>query len=359
MSYIRSFKIGKVLTVAALTTVAAIGLARDIYVSVDGQRVYFEGAQPQMMGDHVMVPLRGVFEKMGADVDWQSGDQTILARRGNTRVELRINNNQAYVNGRAVAVQYPAIVYQGSTMVPIRFISEALGAYVDWDETANTVFIDTTRPPDARYWASGNNRDSRNRGVGANNRSFIMSVQPKGSVVPVKLDTQLRSDEAVVGDKFLATIDTNGGNDYFGLPQGSKIEGHVNFAQARKGDTPGVLGLDFDSIILNDGSRVPIQASLVGLDKKSVTNENGRLMVTKNSGRNDDMKYVGTGAGAGALIALVTKGNVVTNALIGGALGYLYQRYVGSEKSKDVVLDRGTPLGVRFDREARVRVYTD
>lgn len=365
MKYTNNLKTGKILGLATLTALAAMGNARDIYVSVNGQKVNFEGTQPQMMGDHVMVPLRGVFEKMGADVDWQSSSQTVMARRGETRVELRINNNQAYVNGRAVPVQYPPIMVEGSTMVPIRFISESLGAYVDWDDSASTVFIDTNRGGDARTWANGDNRrDWRDRNKNNNNaesetKSFTMSVQPKGSVLPVKLDTNLRSNEAEVGDKFTATIDTNGGNDYFGLPQGTKIEGHVNFAQARKGDTPGVLGLDFDNVILSDGTKVPIQASLIGLDNKSVTNENGRLVSTKAAEKSDDMKYVGTGAGAGALIALVTKGNVINNALIGGALGYLYQQFAGKDKSKDVVLDRGTPLGVRFDKEARIRVYNN
>ena len=359
---------GKVLGFATILAMAAVSQARDIYVSVDGQKVNFEGTQPQMMGDHVMVPLRGVFEKMGASVDWKSGDRMVLARRGETQVELRINNNQAYVNGKAVSVQYPPIMLDGATMVPIRFISESLGAYVDWDETASTVFIDTTAPTTAASRFADRNRDNRgdrnrdrdnrDRDNANSGKSFVMSVQPKGSVLPVKLDTKISSDDSMVGDKFTATIDTNGGNDYFGLPQGTKIEGHVNFAQPKKGDTPGVLGLDFDSVLLADGTRVPITAALIGLDNKSVTNDNGRLVAT-NDGKKDDLKYVGTGAGAGALIALVTKGNVVTNSLIGGALGYLYQQLIGNKEKKDVVLDRGTPLGVRFDKEARIRVYNN
>jgi hypothetical protein len=365
-----SSKAGKVLGFAAITALAAVSQARDIYVSVDGQKVNFEGTQPQMVGDHIMVPLRGVFERMGASVDWQAGDQMVMAQRGNMKVELRINNNQAYVNGQAVQVQYPPMVMQGSTMVPIRFISESLGANVTWDDNASTVFIDTNgtnsepnrirdRDNNRDRDRNRNNRNDRNNG-GDSDRSFVLSVQPKGSVVPVKLDTTLRSDEAQVGDKFTATIDTKGGNDYFGLPQGTKVEGHVNFAQAKKGDTPGVLGLDFDTVILTDGTRYPIQASLIGLDKESVMNDNGRLMVNPSAKKKDDLKYVGTGAGAGALLAIVTKGNVISTALIGGALGYLYDQFGGDkDKSKNVTLDRGTPLGVRFDREAKIKVYAN
>ncbi len=350
-----NFRFGKVLCFTALTALAALSQARTIYVNVDGQNVRFDGTQPQMMGDHIMVPLRGIFEKMGANVDWNSQDQMVMANRGNTRVELRINNNEAYVNGKAVPVQYPAQVVRGSTMVPIRFISESLGAYVDWDETRSTVNISTNGISNG----NGNNGNGNGNNDNGNSAPSILSIQPKGSVLPVKLDMILSSDNSVVGDKFTATIDTNGDNDYFGLPQGTKVQGHVSFAQAKKNSTPGVLGLSFDSILLDNGRRVPISASLIGLDKNSVRTENGRIVVNPNSTKRDDLKYVGTGAGAGALIALVTKGNVVTNAVIGGALGYLYETLINKPKSNNVVLDRGTSLGVRFDQEARIRIYTN
>ena len=346
-----NLKFGKILCFTALTALAALSQARTIYVNVDGQNVRFDGTQPQMMGDHIMVPLRGIFEKMGANVDWNSQDQMVMANRGNTRVELRINNNEAYINGKAVPVQYPAQIVRGSTMVPIRFISESLGAYVDWDETRSTVNISTNGISNGNGNNNSNNYD--------NNRPSILSIQPRGSVVPVKLDDNLSSDNSRVGDKFTATIDTNGSDDYFGLPQGTKVQGHVSFAQPRQSDTPGVLGLSFDNILMSNGQKVPITASIIGLDKNSVINDNGRIVVNPNNQKRDDLKYVGTGAGAGALIALVTKGNLVTNAVIGGALGYLYETLLNKPKSSNVNLNRGTALGVRFDQEARIRVYTN
>jgi len=348
---------GKILGIAALTALAAMSQARDILVFVNGQSVQFEGTRPMMMGDHIMVPLRGIFEKMGANVDWRSQDQMVMAQRGQTRVELRINSSEALINGNTVPVQYPAQVIGGSTMVPIRFISESLGAYVDWDETAGAVNITTngtaSTPP--RYYNNSNNGNN-NRGGSNGTRLAMLSIQPRGSVLPVKLDTSLSSNGSEVGDKFTATIDTNGNADYYGLPQGTKVQGHVNFAQARRNDTPGVLGLSFDRLVMPNGRKVPITASLIGLDRDSVRNEDGRIVVNDNGQKKDDLKYVGTGAGAGALIALVTKGNVVTNAVIGGALGYLYERFAEKPKSSNVTLDRGTRLGVRFDQEARIRV---
>ena len=256
-----SRKAAKVIGIVTLTAMSTIGMARSITVAVDGRNVEFSGTQPMKMGDHVMVPLRGVFERMGANVDWQESNQSIIAERGDTRVELKINENTAYINGKAIALNNPAIVQRGSTMVPIRFISESLGAYVDWDEASSMVNISTD--PNNRFYGdsgingnnnNGNNNRNNNNGNGNNNnRLTTLSVQPKGSVIPLKLDSTLDSKQAEVGDKFTATIDTHGGTDYFGLPQGTKVEGHVSFAQAKDGDQPGALGLIYDRLLLPDG----------------------------------------------------------------------------------------------------------
>lgn len=352
MKNLISRKAARILGLITLTAMASIGLARPITVAVDGRNIEFSGTQPVKMGNTVMVPLRGVFERMGASVDWQESNQTVLAHRGNTRVELRVNDTTAYVNGKAMAVNRPAVVRNGSTLVPIRFISESLGAYVDWDETSSMVNI-SSDPNNRTYGNSGNT------GKGGNDidRTSVISVQPKGSVVPVKLDSALDSKTSEVGDKFTATVDTNGNQDYFGLPQGTKIEGHVSFAQPKSGDTPGAIGLIFDRILLVDGRKVPIEATLIGLDKESVDNRNGRIVAKVTDKKKEDMKYVGTGAGAGALLAIVTKGNIITNSLIGGALGYLYQTLIGNKNdAKNVVLDRGTPLGVRMDQDVSIRI---
>lgn len=336
-------KAASMIGLATLTTLAAFGQNGQydrINVNVNGQNIVFNGTQPQMIGDYVMVPLRGVFERLGATVDWRAYDQTIIAHRGKTRVELKINDNQAMVNGQTVNIAKAPIVYQGSTLVPIRFISESLGAFVDWDSTAALVSINSQQT------FSDSNPPVR---------TTSYTMQPRGTVLPVRLDDSLSSENSQVGDRFTATIDTNGSRDYFGIPQGTRFGGHVNFAQPRRGDTPGVLGLEYDTMIMPDGTRIAVDGTLTGLDSKSVTNRNGRLHAKKMDQKKDDMKYVGAGAGAGVLLALVTKGNVVTNGLLGGALGYLYQNLQGNRNNvRDVHLDRGTSIGLRLDSQLQV-----
>ncbi len=335
-------KAASLIGLATLTTMTVFGQSGPISVNVNGQAISFPEAQPRMMGNYVMVPLRGVFEKLGATVDWFATDQKVVAHRGNTIVELKIDDNQATVNGKTISTAKAPVIYQGSTLVPIRFISETLGASVDWDSTAHLVSISTTTT-----YADSN----------PNVTAFRSVMEPRGTVLPVRLDTSLNSADNKVGDRFTASIDTNGNSDYFGIPRGTKVEGHVNFAQARDGETPGVLGLAYDNIVMSDGTRIPINATLTGLDEKSVENKDGRLRAKTMANGKDDMKYVGAGAGAGVLIALVTHGNVVTNGVIGGALGYLYQTLIGNKQDvKNVSLDQGAALGVRLDSQLAFRL---
>nr|WP_062495944.1 copper amine oxidase N-terminal domain-containing protein [Paenibacillus sp. 32O-W] len=88
-----------------------------------------------------MVPMRGVFEALNAQIKWDGATQTVTATKGDTTIKLTIGNNYAYVNGQKVALTTEAIIVNGSTMVPLRFVAEALGAKVAWDGATKTAVI--------------------------------------------------------------------------------------------------------------------------------------------------------------------------------------------------------------------------
>ncbi len=113
---------------------------QSIPVFVDGDRVGFD-QPPVVIGGRVLVPLRGVFERMGAVVLWNAATNTVVATRGNTQVQLVIGSRQAFVDGNAVGLDVPPLIVGGRTLVPLRFVSEAMGAQVDWDDAARTVYI--------------------------------------------------------------------------------------------------------------------------------------------------------------------------------------------------------------------------
>lgn len=114
--------------------------AQAVRVLVDGQIVAFD-QPPLMVGGRVLVPLRGVFEQLGATVQWDPANNLVAAQRGDTQVQLVIGSRQAVVNGRVVMLDVPAMIARGRTLVPLRFVSEAMGARVDWDAAASVVYV--------------------------------------------------------------------------------------------------------------------------------------------------------------------------------------------------------------------------
>lgn len=135
------FKKG-VICVAGLSLTAAAA-AQNIAVTIDNQPVRFEGSGPRSVDGRVLVPLRGIFEALGAFVEWVPSTRTVIAQKGDVDLQLRIGERIARVNGRDVLLDVPAQIMTGSTMVPLRFIGEALGADVRWENVSRTVMITT------------------------------------------------------------------------------------------------------------------------------------------------------------------------------------------------------------------------
>lgn len=96
---------------------------------------------PTIIQGRVLVPLRGAFEQLGASVYYDAQTQHIVAVRGTETVELTIGSRQAKVNGAARLLEVAAFTINGRTMVPLRFISESLGANVQWVEPSRTILI--------------------------------------------------------------------------------------------------------------------------------------------------------------------------------------------------------------------------
>jgi len=115
-------------------------LAIDLYV--DGWKLEPE-VEPVIIGDRTMVPVRAIFEALGADVQWNDVTRTVTATKGETTISIAIDSTTAYVNGAAVPLDVPAQIVSDRTMVPARFVSESLGADVWWDADTRTVYITT------------------------------------------------------------------------------------------------------------------------------------------------------------------------------------------------------------------------
>ena len=101
----------------------------------------FETA-PVIEEGRILVPMRFLFEQMGADVEWNQETQTATATMNNTAVAFSINDTNAEVNGTAATMDVPARLINDKTMVPLRFLSEEMGYTVTWDEATRTAVIE-------------------------------------------------------------------------------------------------------------------------------------------------------------------------------------------------------------------------
>lgn len=150
---------------------------KQIGVFIGGKQQTYKQPPVNRKGN-VLVPLRGIFESLGATVKWKSSTQTITATRGSTTIVLTIGSSTAYVNGVAVKLNAAAQLVNGSTMVPIRFISEALGAEVKWEGTSRTVIVFQHEPNIPTSVES--ERTSTNGGSGPESSSPILQNISKG-----------------------------------------------------------------------------------------------------------------------------------------------------------------------------------
>ena len=96
---------------------------------------------PIITNDRTLVPMRAIFESLGMEVTWNADTQTAIGEKPDLRVELSIGSDSAYINGEHVSLDAPAVIENGRTMVPVRFIAEASGADVSWDASMRIVRI--------------------------------------------------------------------------------------------------------------------------------------------------------------------------------------------------------------------------
>lgn len=152
---------------AMLVMFTAAG-ASAISVTVDGAPVSFD-TEPVMINDRTMVPMRAIFEALGAGVSWDDTSKTAVSTRGETTISVSADSNVMKVesNGAVNEVQLdaPAVIIDGRTLVPVRAISEAFGTEVYWNapmqrveigDHSRKVYFDTS----AQYYIDGSRTKS-------------------------------------------------------------------------------------------------------------------------------------------------------------------------------------------------------
>ena len=286
---------------------------------------------PIQQNGRVLVPMRDIFEELGATVNYNNLNQSITATKGSTVVRMALGSSNATVNSLPVKLDVPAKAYYGRTLVPLRFVSEAMGANVNYNAPTRVVMI------------TGKDYN----GGGSSQVAGVRQISiPAETVIPVTLDQDISSATAYVGQPFTATVvSSNPGDSEF--PAGTKIEGKVSSVQKKDGDEPGTLELNFNAARLPDNSRVAINGALINTDENSVKTVGGRVMAQGDKNNNDTLKVVGIGAAGGYVIGRLLKKNSTVGALLGAGAGYLFDRSKG-DKAAEAKLAAGSKFGVRL-----------
>jgi hypothetical protein len=155
-----------------------------VRIVVNGSEVQFD-QPPIERGGRVFVPLRGVFERLGASVVYDNG--TINATGNGRSIQLQIGSTRAVVNGNSQQLDVAPFLVGSRTLVPLRFISESLGANVQYDNSSRVVSINSNGqapvPPPASASVTLTN-------LQPGNRAYIQVARPAVSATSAKRSTR-------------------------------------------------------------------------------------------------------------------------------------------------------------------------
>ncbi|MNO40954.1 Primary amine oxidase precursor [compost metagenome] len=132
-----------VLVVFPMMFQSSVKAATPISIIIDGVRLSTDQA-PVMVNGRTMVPLRAIFEAFNATIKWNQKAQIVTATKDGTTIMLKIGSKTATINNKSVTLDVPGLNLKGRTMVPTRFVSEALGHEVGWNPKTQVVTITTS-----------------------------------------------------------------------------------------------------------------------------------------------------------------------------------------------------------------------
>ena len=115
----------------------------NISVKVNGETILFD-QPPILKNDRTFVPIRAITEKLGAKVSWDETSQCVTVSSDTGSIQLYIDYAAPYINGIKTVIDAKPFIENGRTMVPVRVIAQALGASVLWDNENNCVIIEHT-----------------------------------------------------------------------------------------------------------------------------------------------------------------------------------------------------------------------
>ncbi|MBR1738489.1 MAG: hypothetical protein IJ736_16035 [Firmicutes bacterium] len=126
---------------AAAVMMTTTCFAQGISVNLNGENIEFTNQEPVIEDGRTLVPLRGVFDKMGYSVDWIAETKTAQLSKNGVNISVMIGEDCIYKDGEEIKIDVPAKIINGSTMIPLRAVADAGGVEILWDDATKTVAI--------------------------------------------------------------------------------------------------------------------------------------------------------------------------------------------------------------------------
>ena len=126
------------LIAAAMVMTTAVSAAEGVNVTVNGVAVDTQGV---IVDGRTMVPVRGVFEQIGYTVEWDANTKTATLTKGSDTVEMTQGKMYFTYNGTQITPDVPQQIINGSFMLPLRAVGEAINADVEWDADTKTASL--------------------------------------------------------------------------------------------------------------------------------------------------------------------------------------------------------------------------
>ena len=117
----------------------------DIAIRLNGENMKFE-QNPFIDDGTTLVPMRAVFEALGAGVEWDGETRTIISEKNNTTITLQIDSNEMRINDTVTILEKAPIILNDFTYVPLRAVAEAFNAEVVWDGAIRSISINIPKP---------------------------------------------------------------------------------------------------------------------------------------------------------------------------------------------------------------------
>lgn len=126
---------------------AAAATNSNVKIVIDGEALTLDSASSAFVEkNRTLVPVRGVFEQLGLEVDWNASAKRATIKGEDLTIEMKLGASQVVVNGQTTTVDVPVTVKQNRLFIPLRFVIEEAGLTVDWKQAERTVYLKKEQP---------------------------------------------------------------------------------------------------------------------------------------------------------------------------------------------------------------------